>query len=97
MDIDKILAEREKAHGAYKTHAEISQWLKNVLRYGENWDRMPAPYRESLEMIMHKVARILNGNIHHEDSWMDIAGYAMLIVRELERDRKGEKIENGDT
>lgn len=31
-----------------------------------------------LEMIAHKVGRILAGNPHFEDHWADIAGYARL-------------------
>jgi hypothetical protein len=40
---------------------------------------MKSSQKESLEMIMHKVARILNGDPNYSDSWHDIAGYAKLI------------------
>jgi hypothetical protein len=30
------------------------------------------------------MARIVNGNCYHRDSWLDIAGYALLIVDHLE-------------
>lgn len=36
-------------------------------------------------MILHKLARIANGQANQPDSWADIAGYATLMVRELER------------
>jgi hypothetical protein len=36
-------------------------------------------------MITHKISRILNGDPNYDDSWRDIAGYAMLVVKELER------------
>ena len=39
--------------------------------------------RESLDMIVHKIARILNGDPNHVDSWHDIAGYATLVELEL--------------
>jgi len=42
-----------------------------------------ADMREALEMILHKIARILNGNPNYADSWQDIAGYAQLIVKRL--------------
>ena len=39
---------------------------------------------EALEMIVHKMARIVNGNPDNADSWLDIAGYAMLVADRLE-------------
>jgi hypothetical protein len=43
--------------------------------------------QESLDMICHKMARILNGNPYHFDSWHDIIGYARLIESELDKDK----------
>lgn len=40
--------------------------------------------REALEMIAHKIARILNGDPNYADSWVDIAGYAKLIADRLQ-------------
>jgi hypothetical protein len=37
-------------------------------------------------MIMHKVARILNGDPNYADNWIDIAGYATLVADRLEGD-----------
>ena len=39
--------------------------------------------QEALDMIFHKIARILNGDPNYADSWHDIAGYATLIDKEL--------------
>jgi hypothetical protein len=35
-------------------------------------------HAESLEMIAHKIGRILAGNENFHDHWDDIAGYAKL-------------------
>lgn len=40
--------------------------------------------REALEMIAHKIGRILNGDPDYADSWRDIAGYAQLVCDRLE-------------
>jgi hypothetical protein len=40
--------------------------------------------REALDMIQHKIGRILAGNPNHHDHWHDIAGYATLVANELE-------------
>jgi hypothetical protein len=39
---------------------------------------------EALEMIVHKIGRIVNGNPNKVDHWVDIAGYAKLVADRLE-------------
>ena len=53
------------------------------MRNTDNWDRLTCSQKESLEMVVHKIARILNGDPNYADSWHDIAGYATLIDQEL--------------
>ena len=36
-------------------------------------------------MIQHKVARIVSGNAYERDHWVDIMGYAALVLRELDQ------------
>ena len=36
--------------------------------------------REALQMIASKLARIASGDANHQDSWIDIAGYAKLAA-----------------
>lgn len=77
-EIADTLAEREKSYGDYSGVARTSQTLKLFYRATEHWDSLNCQQRESLDMIASKIARILNGNPHHKDSWHDIAGYAKL-------------------
>jgi len=39
---------------------------------------------EALDMIAHKMSRLVNGDCYHRDSWHDIMGYAKLIDVRLE-------------
>ena len=82
MSIDKTLKQRQKTHGDFKTHAQISQELKAVL-WKYDYQNLSPEQCESLEMIAHKIARILNGNANHVDHWHDIAGYATLVENSL--------------
>jgi len=82
---EEILNEREKTHGSYSSQAVTAQCLKSILHATINWDRMPPPMKESLELICTKMSRICHGDFLHADSFFDIAGYAQLIVRELEK------------
>lgn len=77
-DIKNILEEREHTHGDFREQADVSQTLKNILPLGPNFYTMTSTQREALEMILHKIARILCGDANHEDHWDDIAGYAQL-------------------
>jgi hypothetical protein len=54
--------------------------MKDYMREHIGWDRLSAHQREALDMIMHKVSRILNGNPNHKDSWVDIEGYAHIVA-----------------
>ena len=83
MTIQKTLKERQKTHGDFKTHAEISQQIKSVL-WQHGYQELSPSQCEALEMIAHKIARILNGNPNVHDHWHDIAGYATLVANELE-------------
>ena len=82
--IDELLAEREKTHGPFVLHAHIAQNLKEVMRAQTSFRRLLDPHAEALDMIAHKIGRILAGDPNHEDHWRDIAGYATLVAKELE-------------
>jgi len=38
---------------------------------------------KALHAIAVKIARLVNGTINDGDSWLDIAGYAMLVHRQI--------------
>jgi hypothetical protein len=86
-EINKILEERGARYGKFKDHARISQELKRAMyRHIDQVSKIdPDPDQmEALEMICHKIARILNGDPDYSDSWRDIAGYATLVADRLE-------------
>ena len=82
-ELDVILKEREKTHGDFRDHAYYTQTLKSVIRESPNYDRMSEVQKEALDMIVHKIGRILAGNPDYKDHWVDIEGYAKLISRNL--------------
>ena len=82
-ELNEILIERGMQYGEFKSQAEISQLLKMDMRTLAWFDLEPYK-REALEMISHKIARIVNGNSNNKDSWNDIAGYAKLVVDRIE-------------
>lgn len=73
-----LLTERGKTHGDYTVHASITQFLKSVMHDTEGWARLSLTQKETLEMIAHKIGRVLAGDPNFRDHWMDISGYAKL-------------------
>ncbi len=84
-NLKAILDDRRKTHGDFKDHAGITQRLKNVLavELGCGRSKLTDSQREVLEMIAHKIGRILAGNPNHADHWDDIAGYATLVADQI--------------
>ena len=78
-----MLSERGKRYGDFMNHARITQDLKDVMVNTPNWSSLAADQKESLEMVAHKIGRILNGDPNYDDSWRDIAGYARLVEERL--------------
>lgn len=81
--VDAVLDARGKTHGRFEDHATATQAMKEVLRASPSWARMDARQRESVDMIVHKLGRIAAGDPAFADHWIDIAGYAQLVAREL--------------
>ena len=84
--VNDILEQRGSRYGDFKTHADITQTLKAVKNlYVKSLNKGLNPSQhESLDMIFHKIGRIINGDPNYVDSWVDIAGYAQLVVNQLE-------------
>lgn len=81
--IDETLSERGGRYGKYKDHAYITQNIKRAMMDSKNWWTLSDDKRESLEMIAHKIGRILNGDPDYDDSWLDIEGYSKLVRDEI--------------
>ena len=82
-NIDTTLAERGTRYGVYTKHAQITQDLKTVMHGTAGWAGLSAHQKETLEMIAHKVGRILNCDPNYHATWHDIVGYAKLTADEL--------------
>lgn len=91
-EVGEILAERGERYGEFHGHASVTQQLKLTMKQHRKrggppvWRFLADDQREALEMIAHKIGRILNGDPDYVDSWDDIAGYAKLVA---DRRRKG--------
>jgi hypothetical protein len=84
--VDKLLAERGKSYGSFASLAKTAQEFKSLLyrELGSRNKRLADDQAEALEMIIHKIARIINGNADIADHYLDIAGYAKLVGERLQ-------------
>jgi hypothetical protein len=84
MDLAEVLEERGARYGKFTGHALITQNIKEVMYSTEKFATLQPDQKEALEMIAHKIGRILNGDPDYDDSWKDIAGYAELVAKRLQ-------------
>ena len=85
-NIDETLDARAQDYGKFKDGAALMQAIKrtladHALRHNKTF---ADDQWEALEMIVHKIGRIVNGNPDKVDHWVDIAGYAKLIADRLQ-------------
>jgi hypothetical protein len=85
-DVNAILNARAVNYGTFKDGAALMQAIKRTMAaHAAKHDKTFADDQwEALEMIVHKMGRIVNGNPDCADSWRDVAGYATLIADRLQ-------------
>ena len=85
-NVDKTLDARAQMYGKFKDGAALMQAIKRTMAaHASKHDKTFADDQwEALEMIVHKMGRIVNGDPDVVDHWVDIAGYATLISDRLE-------------
>lgn len=72
------LAERGSRYGDFSNHSAIAMDIKDRMRKEVGWSRLTQDKQQALDVIVDKVARILNGDPEYRDNWHDIQGYAKL-------------------
>ena len=87
MTVEDTLKARGATYGEFEDVAWLSQALQCAMAGGRNWGSLAPDQREALQTIASKIARILNGDQNHVDSWHDIGGYAALVERRLTQPR----------
>jgi len=85
-NVEEVLDSRALDYGKFKDGASLMQALKRTLAdHAQKHGKTFADDQwEALEMIVHKIGRIVNGNPDVVDHWLDIAGYAKLVADRLE-------------
>lgn len=74
---------RDEQHGGLEAVGGVSRRIKDIMQLsGRNWHRLTPGEQEALDIIAHKIGRILSGaDPHDPEHWRDVAGYAMAARR----------------
>lgn len=80
-ELNETLKQRGNEYGDMREMAFTAQTLKSMLTH----DGMTNVQKECMDVICTKLARIVHGNSDNRDSWLDIAGYAQLVVLDIDR------------
>lgn len=84
-ELRATLDERGKRYGSFVDHAKVTQGLKALMftHLVESGQTGNPVITEGIDMICHTLGRIACGDPKWRDSWVDIAGYAMLVADTL--------------
>lgn len=78
--IEDTIEARGASHGDPEQNACIYTELREAFTTGRRIDPL---HEWALDMIAHKLARILTGDPTEPDHWHDIAGYATIVEQSL--------------
>ncbi len=89
-NISKVLKDRSTDYGDFKTHSSLVIQIMNILQEHQRYSSLPNPHKEAIHMIIHKIARCVNGNFNLKDNFTDIAGYALLVEKFIQEGKKND-------
>ena len=75
--IEDTIEARGATHGDPERNAVVYTELRDIFATGRRLDLLQ---EWALDMIAHKLARIVTGNPNEPDHWHDIAGYATIVA-----------------
>jgi hypothetical protein len=74
---------RDHQHGGMAAVGTVAQDIKAAMRSSKNWPALSPGHREALDMVAHKIARILSGaDPHDREHWEDLVGYPIAALRQ---------------
>lgn len=86
--LKSILNERGGSYGSYNEVAKIQTQIIDLLRSAEGYNKLKPSTILAIEMIIHKIIRLVNSGKEKEDTLLDIAGYTLLALAEIKEDNK---------
>ncbi len=71
----EVLKERHVTHGNFEESSKYVQRHKELMKNTPNWNELKDHEKEALEMVAHKLGRLLYGYHKFDDHMIDTIGY----------------------
>jgi hypothetical protein len=81
--VEKLIEDRERTVGNFTDQSEMIEQTLTIWMDTKNWDDLLPYEKQALRMLLHKVGRILVGDAHFKEHWVDAEGYIHLVVQRL--------------
>lgn len=85
-EVKNVVISRDSSYGGFSGISTTCQSFKEIARNCPSWEQLTPCEREGLEMILHKITRILYSPNKIRDSWVDIGGYVRATLQALDSD-----------
>lgn len=92
-EAEATIEARQLLYGNFSQNAEKLLSMTNALDFPKS---APEAIQVAVFMILVKLSRAANGDVTHRDTWVDIAGYATLVLKHLDEIQR-RKAENSNT
>jgi len=83
LEIEVKVMERDARYGDFAYEATLADAIIDMI-LGRGVNLLPYQ-KQALRMILTKIARLVSGDGNWLDGWVDIAGYAILVARQLKK------------
>ncbi len=90
-DVSAIVEERDARYGSFANVATTSRWFKKTLKDALDKNPMFAQLDRTTQdvilegygMVLHKLARAVNGDLLYHDNPLDMEGYSQLVRKHI--------------
>jgi hypothetical protein len=79
-NITELVKTKAKTHGDFSVMAGLAQGLKSMIRLCPTHKQLNDVQSEAVDMILHKIGRLVAGDPNAREHWEDIAGYSKLVL-----------------
>lgn len=87
-EVAGTMKQRGAVYGDFTDGALFSQTCLDAAQAGPNWKNLTPVQKSSISHILQKMQRVVCGDANHRDTWVDIAGYAMLAADRIGKTTK---------
>lgn len=85
-EVQLVVSARDSSYGGFSGISKTCQSFKDLARNCPSWSSLAPCEKEGIDMIFHKITRILYAPNKIRDSWVDIGGYVRATLQALDKE-----------